>query len=815
MVSEMTILEKVNLTTGTGWGSGPCVGNTGSVPRLNIPSLCLQDGPNGIRFTDFITNFPSGLATGSTFNKHLMYTRGRAIGLEAKLKGVDILLGPTIGPIGYKAQGGRNWESFGFDPYLQGIAGACTVQGIQSQGVVAAARQFIGNEQERFRQVNEWTGGDWDRLSESINSVIKDRVMHEIYLWPWADVVHAGVGGVMCSYNRVNGTYACENSYLLNYLLKEELGFQGFVVSDWGSQHTGVDSALSGLDMTMPGEIFGDWCSGKSYWGPLLTRAVYNETIPQSRLNDMVSRILASFFSIDSKLPNSDYEEDLPNFSSWTFHTYDQEFPFQSYGPIKQTNYHVDLRDDSTEWTALEVARESIVLLKNDGHNLPISEKDGIRRLLIAGAAAGPDSKGFNSKDQKSVGGALFQGWGSASVNAPYGITPYEAIVQKARERDMVIDFTSDQYDLDHVDDIAEYADMAVVFAMASSGEGYIEVDGNFGDRKNLSLWQNSEELIDHIASRCHKTVVVITATGPVDLEPFIDNENVVAVLLSAPLGQYFGKAIAEVLFGEVNPSGRLPFTIARKWDQYVPIIDKIPIKGKPTDDLNRLLDYRFFDENGIRPRFEFGYGLSYTKFSLSDLSIKEILPPTTDLPYPPPYLDEYVFAEEKLRDVEDALFPFKEFSPVPGFVYPYLFNEKIYSVDEYEYPEGYTEEECYQEPISGGGLGGNDALWNTLYSVHAEVTNIGDVEGAYVGELYIDYPSGYDGIKTPRQLRGFDKVHLKPGESGKLEFEILRRDISVWDTEDQSWVIIPGTYKLYVGSSSRRLELAGEVEIL
>ncbi|ONH65029.1 Beta-glucosidase 1 [Cyberlindnera fabianii] len=258
VVSEMTILEKVNLTTGTGWGSGPCIGNTGSVPRLSIPSLCLQDGPNGVRFTDFITSFPSGLAAGSSFNRDLIFNRGKAIGREAKVKGVDVLLGPTIGPIGYKAQGGRNWESFGSDPYLQGVAGALTVQGVQEEGVVACARHFIGNEQERFRQENEWTGGDWDRLSASINSLIKDRVMHEVYLWPWADVVHAGVGGVMCSYNRVNGTYACLNSYLLNYLLKEELGFQGFVVSDWGAQHTGVDSALAGLDMTMPGEIFGD-----------------------------------------------------------------------------------------------------------------------------------------------------------------------------------------------------------------------------------------------------------------------------------------------------------------------------------------------------------------------------------------------------------------------------------------------------------------------------------------------------------------------------------------------------------------------------
>ncbi|KAM9916253.1 hypothetical protein OXX59_010128, partial [Metschnikowia pulcherrima] len=203
----------------------------------------------------------------------------------------------TIGPIGLKAQGGRNWESFGADPYLQGVAGAHQITGIQMEGVVAVARHFIGNEQEHFRQVGEWDSNGWEKLQTSISANIGDRTMHEVYLWPFADAVHAGVGGILCSYNQVNNTHACENSYLLNYLLKEELGFQGFVVSDWGAQHTGVESALAGLDMSMPGEIFDEWLSGRSFWGPSLTRAIYNETIPQERLNDMVTRILVPFFS--------------------------------------------------------------------------------------------------------------------------------------------------------------------------------------------------------------------------------------------------------------------------------------------------------------------------------------------------------------------------------------------------------------------------------------------------------------------------------------------------------------------------------------
>lgn len=206
-----------------------------------------------------------------------------------------MVLGPLIGPIGSKAAGGRNWESFGSDPYLQGIAGAATVEGIQEEGVLAIVRNFIGNEQEHFRQVGEWDDNGWENLKESLSSNIGDRAMHEVYLWPFADAIRAGAGGVMCSLNQVNNSYACENSFLLNYLLKEELGFQGFVVSDWGAQHSGIYSSLAGLDMTMPGEIFDDWLTGKSFWGPLLTKSIYNGTLPQQRLDDMVARIIAPF----------------------------------------------------------------------------------------------------------------------------------------------------------------------------------------------------------------------------------------------------------------------------------------------------------------------------------------------------------------------------------------------------------------------------------------------------------------------------------------------------------------------------------------
>lgn len=815
IVEKMSIVEKVNLTTGTGWGSGPCIGNTGSVPRLGIPSFCLQDGPNGVRYTDFVTNFPSGIAAGSTFNKELTYLRGKAIGKEHKSKGVHMVLGPVIGPIGMKAAGGRNWESFGADPYLQGILGAATIEGIQDTGVVAIARHFIGNEQEHFRQVGEWDTNGWDQLEESISSNIGDRAMHEVFMWPFADAVRAGVGGIMCSLNQVNNTYACENSFLLNYLLKEELGFQGFVVSDWGAQHSGIYSALAGLDMTMPGEIFDDWLTGKSYWGPLLTKSIYNDTLPQERLNDMVARILVPFFAVENlNLPS---EDDTPNFSSWTSHTYGQQYPYQHYGPIIEQNSHVKAKSEFSDDIALNVAREAIVLLKNEGHNLPIDKEDGIYKILIAGLGAGPESKGNSCKDLRCHQGTLTSGWGSAAVSNPFVITPYEAISEKARERGISVNYISETWDFDQIDEVSEIVDLAIMVVTADSGEGFIEVEDNYGDRQNFSLWNNGDELIKHVSQRCKKTIIVVNAVGPVNMENWIENENVVAVLYAGPLGQYAGQAISEVLFGDVNPSGKLPFTIAKKKLHYVPIIDSLKEETSPQDNFDRdiYIDYRFFDKHNIKPRFEFGYGLSYTKFQLSDLQIIEINSPTEYLPYPEDYLPIYRTVEDDVCDPEDALFPHDKFEPVPGYIYPYLYNENVQSLandESFDYPLGYSINHKKTPPLSAG-FGGNQALWEVLFSVKATVKNIGKYKGGFVGQMYIEMPSTVVG-SPPRILRGFDKVFVEKDKTEVISFEILHRDLSIWDTESQQWIIQTGTYKVYVGSSSRKMELCGEIDI-
>lgn len=264
LVSKMSLTEKVNITTGTGWRMGPCVGNTGSAEAAGFPGLCLQDGPMGVRFADSVTVFPAGVTVAGTWDRSLIQRRGEALGREMRGKGVNVMLGPSV--VGGKfPAGGRGWEGFGSDPYLAGQAVARTVRGVQSEGVIACVKHFLVNEQETFRQASEGRGQGW-RLSEALSSNVGGRALREIYAWPFQDAVREGVGSVMCSYNQVcsagqfefilrvltesskiNNSYGCQNSYLLNGLLKEEFEFQGFVVSDWIAQRSGVASVLAGL----------------------------------------------------------------------------------------------------------------------------------------------------------------------------------------------------------------------------------------------------------------------------------------------------------------------------------------------------------------------------------------------------------------------------------------------------------------------------------------------------------------------------------------------------------------------------------------
>lgn len=823
IVSEMTIPEKINMTTGVGWTGQVCVGNTGEVPRLDIPSLCLQDSPLGVRLADYVSNFPAGLTAGSTFNKDLITLRGKAIALEHKNKGVHVVLGPAMGPLGRHGAGGRNWEGFGSDPYLQGVAAGLTVKAIQDEGLIATAKHFIGNEQEHFRQGYEYRAWGFKNLTESISANIDDRTLHEIYLWPFAESVHEGVGAIMCSYNQVNNSHACQNSWLINKVLKEELGFQGFVMTDWWAGHGGVASSNAGSDMLMPGES-GYNMTGQTIWGPKLATALFNGSIPDWRLNDMAVRIMAAYYYV--KLDENTIGG--PNFSSWTRNTVGSlNVCAGDRSPIGVVNKHVDVMNNPiSKSAALQTAVEAIVLLKNKNSVLPFYSNSNSNNVSIShprsinlfGLAAGPDPAGPNCADGIGCSnGALGSGWGSGAVSFSYFVTPFEAISKRAREENISVDYAFASYNVSKITEKAPNADVNIIFGLSDSGEGYLEVDKNYGDRNNFTLWHNAEAVIEEAIKHNSNNIIVVTSVGPINMERWIDHENVTAVLFTTPGGQDAGTALAEIIWGTESVSGKLPFTIARNDSDYVPIKKVITEpNGIPQEDFSEgiYVDYRWFDKKNIQPRFEFGYGLSYSNWTIDGGEVSAVMPITdSDLPAPPawkPISDTCKLSSTS--DPNSLLFP-KDIDPLPNYIYPYLTNLTGVPAElntTCSVQTGAPE----SPPLASGGLGGNPALWENVYEVNATVTNHGPYPGANVFQLYVGFPQDCGFDTPPRQLRGFEKPDLKIGESTQLKFPLTRKDLSVWDTVKQSWIVPKGVYTVDVGFSSRDIKWSGTITI-
>ncbi|KAL7947548.1 glycoside hydrolase family 3 protein [Trichoderma barbatum] len=818
MVAKMTLPEKVNITTGTGWSMGLAVGNTAPALHVGFPSLALQDGPLGIRFADNITAFPAGVTVGATWNRELMYERGKAHALEARGKGINVLLGPVVGPLGRMPAGGRNWEGFGADPYLAGVAGYETIKGIQDQGVMATIKHFIANEQEHFRQAWEWV------LPNALSSNIDDRTMHEIYAWPFGDAVKAGVASVMCSYNMVNNSYACGNSKLLNGILKDELGFQGFVMSDWLAQRSGVGSALAGLDMSMPGDGL-RWQDGDSLWGPNLSRAVLNGSLPLERLNDMVIRIVASWYQLgqdDKKL----FDRKGPNFSSWTNDKMGVTAPASSSPQDKiEVNKFINVQANHST-LARQIAAEGTVLLKNDGA-LPLTldgrlnggdsatAKRGDKvRIGIFGEDAGPGKGPNYCEDQACNEGTLGSGWGSGAVVFPYLLTPVEALRKKFNKDKVKI--TEHLKNTKPAKDVVQNQDICLVFINSDSGEGYRTWEKVRADRNDLKVQKGGEALVTEVATNCGggsgTTIVVIHAVGPVTVDPWIDIPSIKALVAANLPGQESGNAIASIIFGEENPSGKLPYTIGRSISDYGPggQVMYLPNGAVPQQDFleGLYIDYRYFDLEKIEPRYEFGFGLSYTTFEYKNLKITETKPksPLPDERPAAPEVEPPKF-DTTIPKAEEALFPLG-IRKLSNYIYPYIESVGDIKKGKYPYPEGYD----VQQPLSGagGGEGGNPSLWESHVTISVELTNTGKLGGKAVPQLYLSYPSS-DTVDFPvKVLRGFDKVFIGKGETKVVEFTVTRRDLSYWDVERQNWVMPDGEFTFAVGESSRDLKLKG-----
>ncbi|TNY18660.1 glycoside hydrolase [Rhodotorula diobovata] len=728
-VEGMTLEQKINFTDFQSVPNG-CSGLGNPLPDIGISQgICTADGPTGIN-SRYSTQFPAEVTVGATFDHDLIYARAVAMGKEYHTLGAHVPLSICIGPMGRSVYGGRNWETFSPDPYLTGEAARLSVQGFQEQGVVGLVKHFVGNEQEYLR-VGTPRGYFPNLPNQTVDSFIDEASLHELYSWPFAEAIRAGSGSFMCAYNQVNGSFACENDHLLNTVLKKTLNFHGWVItgaSHWGAGHDTVNSSLHGTDFIgwarEDGHLFGD----------ALAPFVENGTVPIEVVDDKIIRILTPYFALDqASLPKTDFTRYVGS-------------------------------DYSTE-TARKVTEGALTLLKNvrskdNKHGLPLHKP---RDLLLVGSSAAPAQSGILHNLGFDYAGAVnpdfsgysSDGYGSGGSPAPYNLDPTAAITARGRKEETPV--VVDYYTYDNptegqtpavftgngtnyfLDTKLAYSNAAVVFVTAMAREGF--------DRTDLELLNGGSDLIEYVADRHNDTIVVITAPGPVDMSRFVDHKNVTAILYAYFGGQEGATAIASTLFGDVNPSGKLPFTIARNVSDYPDNYYNGSITVNPVANFTEgvFIDYKHFDAQEIEPLFEFGFGKSYSSFEVYDVAVK-------------------AKSKKMPASVRET-------------------NEKLF-VDDKE--------------VSG--------LYDVAYEVTAQVKNTGSVAGAEVAQLYLTFPSTTPNAMPPRSLRGFSKPHLAPGACEQVTFHVRKKDLAVWDVTLGGWTLSHGEYKMAVGTSSRKI---------
>ena len=801
LISKMTLQEKVLML------GGRDEMNTVAIPRLGIPSIMMNDGPLGVRIDNPpnpTTAFPAGIAMGASFDPDLVGQVSAAIADETRFAGHNMLLGPCVN-ISRHPFGGRNFESFGEDPYLTSKLAVSYINGVQGQGVLASVKHFALNEQE------------YERMTVDVHADI--RSIFEIHFPAFKAAVDTGSWTVMASYNRVNGHYASENEFNLKTVLKDLWQFKGFVVSDWGATHSTIEAANNGLDLEMPSGQFFD---------AKLVAAIQAGKVQESLVNDKVRRILRAMYAIG--LIDPTVVKPLPS-------------PKSAASP----EHHA---------LALKLAQESAVLLKNDGAILPLTlptDPGQVLKVAVIGPHAATLHTGGGGSSQVDVTGtispiqAITERFGKA-VQIAYAqgtVLPNELNVIPSlslrptlgsseeglngeyfdnqdfmgqplfTRLDKTVDFdltrfsdprlkehfsarwtgfisapTTGRYRLETVSDdgvrlyfdgaqvisnwsdhgrtvddaevdlvagkwypvrleyyqntggaeialrwsgsqldllneavaIAKAADVTVVFAGLSN-----MIESEAQDRTEMTLPQGQDEMINAVTKANPNTVVVMTSGNPVSMGAWLP--NVKGLLQVWYPGQEGGYAIADLLFGRVNPSGKLPVTFLKRWEDSAAYGNYPGKNGEVEYSEGIFIGYRHFDAHGLTPEFPFGFGLSYTKFALADLGMK------------------VVNANAKSAQVE----------------------------------------------------------------VSVKVSNVGTVAGAevaqvYVGELNPIVP------RPPKEFKAFKKLVLQPGESQTLKFVLDASAFSYFDVPSMTWKVNPGKFRVSVGTSSRDLPLNQEV---
>lgn len=558
IISQMTLEEKASLCSGLdNWHTKP-------IERLGIPSIMMSDGPHGLRKEDEnsgegmlkksvpATCFPTAATTACSWDRQLIKQLGKALAEECQAEGVDIILGPAAN-IKRSPLCGRNFEYFSEDPYLSGQLATAYIQAVQSLGVGTSLKHYVANNQEHRRL--------------TINEKIDERTLREIYLANFEGPVKNGKPWtVMCSYNAINGVLASENKYTLTDILKNEWGFEGFVVSDWGAVNERVEAIKAGLDLEMP--------SSYGIGDKKIVEAVKNGELDEKVLDKTVERLLKIIFkAIENRKENTTYS--------------------------KEEHHKL----------ARKIAGESIVLLKNKDNVLPIKKEGTI--AVIGGFAKNP----------------RYQGGGSSHVNPTKLDNALEEIKKIVQGKAKILYEEGYNTDNDEINNeliekakkAAKESEIAVIFAGLPEryeSEGY--------DREHMKMPENHNELIEEVSKVQPNTIVVLSNGSPVEM-PWVD--KVKGIIESYLGGQAGGGAVADVLFGEVNPSGKLAETFPKKLN-HNPSHLNFPGEGNKVEYKEGVfVGYRYYDKKEIEPLFPFGYGLSYTNFEYSDITIdkKEI----------------------------------------------------------------------------------------------------------------------------------------------------------------------------------------------
>jgi beta-glucosidase len=696
LLSRLTIEEEVSMVHAKSTFA------VAGVPRLGIPDLWMDDGPMGVReevgegfrnmarADDAATALPATLGLAATFDTNLANAYGTVIGQEARRRGKNIMLGPSLN-IQRTPLCGRNFEYMGEDPFLTSRIAVNYIEGVQAQGVASCAKHFAANNQEL------WRG--------TVDVEMDDRTLREIYLPAFrAAVQEGGVLSVMGAYNLFRGQHCCENDFLLNHVLKKEWGFKGLVMSDWGGVHSTDLAARNGMDMEMGTRP----PYASNYLADPFLKGLNTGRYPMSVLDEKVSRHLYVMFKL-----NLIHD---PAAASNT--------PPEPAGPLS-TPEHQD--------AARRIAEASIVLLKNQDF-LPLDSSD-LKSIAVIGANAAAE---------------FTHGGGSANIKAPYEITALQGISNRAGA-DVRITYSpgylapagrggrrggggtppgSTVTSSNRVDDAvaaAKAADVVIFVGGLNHNGGY---DAEGADRPNLKLPGGQDELLQKIVEANPKTVVVFMGGGAVEMGPWL--EKTPAVLYAWYGGLEGGHALARVLFGDVNPSGKLPCTFPRQLaDSPAHALDAYPgTNNMVTYTEGLLVGYRWFDTKNIEPLFPFGHGLSYTGFKYSGL---------------------------KLVQDGDAKSP--------------------------------------------------------AVTVEFELANSGRRDGAEVAQVYVQ-EANPPVTRPAKELKGFAKIFLKPGEKQKVSIRLDPGAFAHYDPGQKGWVADKGDYNIIVGSSSRDIRLQGSCRL-